>query len=92
MQEAPYHQSVSFSNEYFPYNHRKINDVTEILHSEINGSLARNINYEIQIEYFTEIHMVIPNTIHNASPYPIHHVPQYPIHHVQVLNSHLMYN
>ena len=63
----PHHQSVSFSNEYFPYYHRKINiDVNEILHSEINGSLARNKNYEIQIEYFAEIHMVIQNTIHYA--------------------------
>ena len=87
MQEAteislPHHHSVSFSNEYFPYNNnRKINtNVNEILCSEINGSLARNQRYEIQIEYFTEIHMVIPNTIHYASPYPIHHVPK--------LNSH----
>ena len=80
----PHHQSMSFSDEYFPcYNNRKINiDFNEILHSEINGSLARNKIYEIQIEYVTEIHMVIPNTIHYASPYPIHHVPQYPIHHV----------
>ena len=67
----PHHQSVSFSNEYLPYYNRKINiDVNEILHSEINGSLARNEKYEIQIKYFTEIHMVIPNTIHYASPYP----------------------
>ena len=86
MQEAteislPHHQSVPFSNEYFPYYNRKINiDVNKILCSEINGSLARNKKYEIQIEYFTEIHMVIPNTIHYASPYPIHHVPK--------LNSH----
>ena len=76
----PCNQSASFSNEY---NNRKINiDFNEILHSEINGSLARNKKYEIQIECSTEIHMVIPNTIHYASPYPIHHVPQYPIHHV----------
>ena len=94
MQEAteislPHHQSVSFSNEYFPYYNRKINiDVNQILCSEINGSLARNNKYEIQIEYFTEIHMVIPNTIHYASPYPIHYVPQYPIHYVPKLNSH----
>ena len=67
----PHHQSVSFSNKYFCYYNRKINiDVNKILHSEINGSLARNKNYEIQIEYFTEIHMVIPNTIHYA-----HHTP-----------------
>ena len=76
----PHNQSVSFSNEC---NNRKINvDFNEILCSEINGSLARNKIYEIQIECITEIHMVIPNTIHYASPYPIHHVPQYPIHHV----------
>ena len=84
MQEAkeislPHHQG-SFSDEY---NNRKINiDFKKILHSEINGSLARNKKYEIQIECITEIHMVIPNTVHYASPYPIHHVPQYPIHHV----------
>ena len=58
-------------------------DFNEILRSAINGSLARNKKYEIQIEYITEMHMVIPNTMHYASPYPIHHVPQYPIHHVQ---------
>ena len=88
MQEAkeiplPHHQG-SFSDEYFPYyNNRKINiDFNEILHSAINGSLARNKKYEIQIEYVTEIHMVIPNTIHYALPYPIHYVPQYLIHHV----------
>ena len=76
----PHNQSVSYSNEY---NNRKINiDFNEILRSEINGSLARNKNYEIQIEYFTEIHMVIPNTIQHVPLYPIHHVPQYPIHHV----------
>ena len=88
MQEAkeiflPHHQG-SFSDEYFPYyNNSKINiDFNEILHSAINGSLARNKKYGIQIEYITEIHMVIPNTIHYASPYPTHHIPQYPIHHV----------
>ena len=75
----PHHQG-SFSDEY---NNRKINiDFNEILCSEINGSLARNKKYEIQIEYITEIHMVIPNTIHYVSPYPIHHVLQYPMHHV----------
>ena len=79
MQEAnkislPHHQG-SFSDEY---NNRKINiDFNEILHSEINDSLARNKKYEIQIECVTEIHMVIPNTIHYASQYPIHHVPKH---------------
>ena len=79
----PHHQG-SFSDEYFLYyNNRKINiDFNEILHSEINGSLARNKKYEVQIEYFTEIQMVIPNTIHYISTHSIHHVPQYPIHHV----------
>ena len=39
----PHHQSVSFSNEYFPYYNKKINiDVNEILCSEINDLLARN--------------------------------------------------
>ena len=70
----PHNQSASFSNEY---NNRKINiDFNEILHSEINDSLARNKKYEIQIECVTEIHMVIPNT-HYASPYCIHHVPKH---------------
>ena len=73
----PHYQSVSFSNEYFPYCNRKINiDLNEFLHS----LAAKNKNYEIQIEYFTEIHVVSPNTIQ--------HVPLYPIHHVQKLNSH----
>ena len=41
----PHNQSESFSNEY---NNRKINiDFNEILHSEINGSFARNTKYEI---------------------------------------------
>ena len=75
-----HNQSASFSNEF---SNRKVNiDFNEILHSEINGSLARNKKYEIQIECITGIHMVTPNTIHYASPYPKHHVPQYPMHHV----------
>ena len=65
----PHNQSASFSNEY---NNRKINiDFNEILRSEINGSIARNKKYEIQIECITEIHTVIPNTKHYASPYPM---------------------
>ena len=72
----PHNQNASFSNEYFPYC-RKINiDLNEFLHS----LAAKNKNYEIQIEYFTEIHAIIPNTIQ--------HIPLYPIHHVQKLNSH----
>ena len=56
----PHHQG-SFSDEY---NNRKINiEFNEILCSEIHGSLARNNKYQIQIEYVTEIHIVIPNTI-----------------------------
>ena len=73
----PNNQSASFSNEYFPYCNRKINiDPNEFLHS----LAAKNKNYEIQIKYFTEILVVIPNTIQ--------HVPLYPIHHVPKLNSH----
>ena len=67
-------QSVSFSNEYFPYCNRKmINiDLNEFQHS----LLAKNKNYEIQIKYFTEIHAVIPNTMQHVPLYPIHPVPE----------------
>ena len=74
MQEIsqPHNQSVSFSNEYFPFCNRKINiDLNEFLHS-----LIRNKKKNIQIEYFTEIHMVIPNNIQ--------YVPQYLIHMSQI--------
>ena len=62
-----HNQSASFSNEY---TNRKINiDFNEILCSEINGSLARNKKYEIQIECVTEIHMAIPYTMPHHTPY-----------------------
>ena len=50
--------------------------------NEFRHSLpAKNTNFEIQIEYFTEIHLVmIPNIIQ--------HVPLYPIYTVPELNSH----
>ena len=54
-------QSVSFSNEYFPYCNRKMINID---FNEFQHSLpTKNKNYEIQIEYFTEIHVVIPNTM-----------------------------
>ena len=59
-----HNQSVSFSNEYFPYcNIKMINiDLNEFQHS----LPAKTKNYEIQIEYFTEIHAVIPNTMQHV--------------------------
>ena len=75
----PDYQSVSSSNEYAPIcNKKMINiDLNEFRHS----LPAKNKNFEIQNEYFTEIHLVmIPNIIQ--------HVPLYPIHPVPELNSH----
>ena len=75
----PHYQSVSSSNEYVPIcNNKMINiDLNEFRHS----LPAKNKNFEIQIEYFTEKHLVmIPNIIQ--------HVPIYPIHPVPELNSH----
>ena len=75
----PHYQSVSSSNEYAPVcNKKMINiDLNEFQHS----LPAKNKNFEIQIEYFTEKH---PNMIPNI----IQHVPLYPIHPVPELNSH----
>ena len=69
-----HNQSVSFSNEYFPYCNRKmINiDLNKFWHS----LSAKNKNSEIQIKYFTEIHAVIPNTMQHVPLYPIHPVPE----------------
>ena len=50
-------------------------DLNEFQHS----LSAKNKNSEIQIEYFTEKHAVMPNTMQ--------HVPLYPIHPVSELNS-----
>ena len=69
-----YYQSVSSSNEYVPVCNRKmINiDLNEFQHS----LPAKHKNSEIQIEYFTEKHAVIPNTMQHVSLYPIHPVPE----------------
>ena len=75
----PHYQSVSSSNEYaLVCNKKMINiDLNEFQHS----LSAKNTNFEIQIEYFTEIDLVmIPNIIQ--------HIPLYPIHPVPELNSH----
>ena len=69
-----HNQSVSSSNEYVPYCNRKmINiDPNEFWHS----LPAKNKNSEIQIEYFTEKHAVMPNTMQHVPCYPIHPVPE----------------
>ena len=66
----PHYQGVSSSNKYAPVcNTKMINiDLNEFWHS----LPAKNTNFEIQIEYFTEIDQ---------------HVPLYPIHPVPELNS-----
>ena len=71
----PHYQSVSSSNEYVPIcNKKMINiDLNKFRHS----LPAKNKNFEIQIEYFTEIHLVIiPNIIQHVPLYPIHPVPE----------------
>ena len=70
----PHHQG-SFLDEYFLYyKNRKINiDFNEILRSPINGSLGRNKKYETQIEYVTEIHMVIPYPMSHHTPFTMSH-------------------
>ena len=69
-----HNQSVSPSNEYVPYCNRKmINiDLNEFQHS----LPAKNKNSEIQIEYFTEKHAVMPNNMQHVPLYPIHPVPE----------------
>ena len=72
-----HYQGVSSSNEYAPIcNTKMINiDLNEFWHS----LPVKNKNFAIQIEYFTEIDLVmIPN---------IQHVPLYPIHPGPELNS-----
>ena len=70
----PHYQDVSSSNEYAPVCNRKmINiDLNKFWHS----LPAKNKNFEIQIKYFTEKHVVIPNTIQHVPIYPIHPVPE----------------
>ena len=70
-----HYQGVSSSNEYAPVcNTKMINiDLNEFWHS----LPAKNTNLEIQIEYFTEIDLVmIPNIIQHGPLYPIHPVPE----------------
>ena len=70
----PHYQSVSSSNEYAPICNRKmINiDLNEFQHS----LPAKNKNFEIQIEYFTEKHAIIPNIIQHVLLYPMYPVPE----------------
>ena len=69
-----HNQSVSSSNEYVPICNRKmINiDLNKFWHS----IPAKSKNSEIQIEYFTEKHVVIPNTMQHVPLYSIHPVPE----------------
>ena len=71
----PHYQSVSASNEYAPICNKKM---INIYLNEFRHSLpAKNKNFEIQIKYFTEKHLVmIPNIIQHVPLYPIHPVPE----------------
>ena len=71
----PHYQSVSSSNEYAPVCNKKMINID---FNEFRHSLpAKNKNFEIQIEYFTEKHPVmIPNIIQYVPLYPIHPVPE----------------
>ena len=66
----PHYQSVSSSNEYAPVCNKKMINI------DLNSLPAKNKNFQIQIEYFTEKHVVIPNTIQHVPLYPIHPVPE----------------
>ena len=70
----PHYQSVSSSNEYAPIYNRKMTNI--VLNAFWHSFPAKNKNFEIQIEYFTEKHVVIPNTIQHVPLYPIHPVPE----------------
>ena len=82
-----HYQGVSSSNEYAPICNTKMMNIDL---NEFWPSLpAKNTNFKIQIEYFTEIDLVmIPNIIQHIPLYPIQHGPLYPIHPVSELNSH----
>ena len=70
-----HYQCVSSSQMNAPVcNTKMINiDLNEFQHS----LPAKNTNPEIQIEYFTEIDLVmIPNIIQHVPLYPIHPVPE----------------
>ena len=84
----PHYQSVSSSNKYAPVCNRKmINiDLNEFQHS----LPAKNKNFEIQIEYFTE--KTCGNTkFHTACP-PIPHTPCPRNKFTQVKRWQLMHN
>ena len=68
------YQGVSSSNEYAPVCNTKMIDID--LNMFWHSLPAKNTNLEIQIEYFTEIDLVM-----------IQHVPLYPIHPVPELIS-----
>ena len=70
-----HYQGVSSSNEYAPVCNTKM---INIYLNEFQHSLpAKNTNLEIQIEYFTEIDLImIPNIIQHVPLYPIHPVPE----------------
>ena len=70
----PHNQSMSSSNEYVPVCNRKMININL---NEFQHSLpAKDKNSEIQVEYFTEKHVVIPNTMQHVPLYPIHPVPE----------------
>ena len=70
-----HYQGVSSSNEYAPVCNTKMIDID--LNKFWHSLPAKNTNLEIQIEYFTEIDLVmIPNIIQYVPLYPIHPVPE----------------
>ena len=70
-----HYQGVSSSNEYDPVCNTKMIDID--LNMFQHSLPAKNTNFEIQIEYFTEIDLVmIPNIIQHVPLYPIHPVPE----------------
>ena len=70
-----HYQGVSSSNKYDPICHIKMIDID--LNMFWHSPPAKNTNLEIQIEYFTEIYLVmIPNIIQHVPLYPIHPVPE----------------
>ena len=69
------YQGVSSSNEYAPVCNTKMIDLD--LNMFRHSLPAKNTNLEIQIEYFTEIDLVmIPNIIQHVPLYLIHPVPE----------------
>ena len=69
------YQGVSSSNKYAPICNTKMIDID--LNMFWHSLPGTNSNLEIQIEYFTEIDLVmIPNIIQHVPLYPIHPVPE----------------